>query len=175
MIRLCAVTAFLVLIAIPAHAGIKVFLYPRYATDESTVMVREIAWIDGDEETAQRAKNAVMSARAYKDGFIDRREVAAALRANGVDDFSVIGNAVRITAPDRSGEEAQRLAEQAVKKGDQVKLLLKKGRIVIEARGIAADDAVPGDEIQVDIEMAKNRKRTVKGTVRDDHFVEVKL
>jgi hypothetical protein len=175
MIRLCAVTAFLVLIAIPAHAGIKVFLYPRYATDESTVKVSEVAWIDGDEETVLKAKNAVMSAKVYKDGFIDRREITAALQAQGINNFTVIGNAVRIAAPDRSGEEAEQLAMQAVKKGDQVKLLLKKGRIVIEARGIASDDAVPGDVIQVEIEMVKNRKRTVKGTVLEEHFVEVKL
>ncbi|HEY1407029.1 MAG TPA: flagella basal body P-ring formation protein FlgA [Spirochaetota bacterium] len=165
----------LFLASVPAFAELKVFLYPRYATNEKTVNLSEVAWIEGEGDDAVKARRTEISVKSFRGGFLDRREITRVLREKGLDDFQIIGNAVRIVPLDTTGDELDKLALHAVKKGDAVKLLVRSGKIILETNGVASADALPGDVIAVEIEKGKNKKKTVKGTVHEEHTVEVKL
>ncbi|HNX59272.1 MAG TPA: flagella basal body P-ring formation protein FlgA [Spirochaetota bacterium] len=175
MIR-ALLSALIIIAAVSsARAEVRVFLYPRYATNEKTVNLSEVAWVDGDADDAVKARRTEIPAKNFRDGFIDRSEITQALRARGLQEFRIIGSAVRIVPVDTTGEELEKLAQHAVKKGDAVKLYVRSGKILLETHGIASADAVPGDEIAIELGSAKNRKKIVKGIVREEHTVEVKL
>jgi hypothetical protein len=165
----------IILSGIPAMAGVKIFLYPRYQTGDKMVSVSEIAWVEGDGDDAVKIRRTEIPEKIFHDGFIDRRELTAVLRASGSGDYIIVGNAVRIMPPDTHDEDLAKMTAHAVKKGDAVKLIVKSGKISIETHGVATTDGLPGDLIQVELELVKNKKKCVKGVVREEHLVESRI
>gem|GEM_PF-505142 len=175
MMRVLFATMFVIAAVSVAYADVRVFLYPRYSTNEKSVKLSEVAWIDGDSDDVAKARYIEIVSASYRDGFIDKNEIIRALRARGIEEFRIIGNAVRVVPYDDTEEKLDKLAQHAVKKGDAVKLYVRSGKILLETHGIASADALPGDEIAIELEGAKNKKKIVKGIVREEHTVEVKL
>jgi hypothetical protein len=169
-----AFTILMAITALPLFADVKVFLYPRFETEETSVRVEEIAWVEGDAEQADKTRKITISSNIYRDGFIDSRELTSILKSAGVETFSIIGNSVRVTKPKVSKADRSKLdelAEHAVRKGDIVTVVVKARKITLETHGKVMKDAVPGDEVTVDLD----KKRSVKGCLKEDHRVEVRI
>lgn len=173
MIKRLLAIAFILGSVFPAYAELKVFLYPRCASGDTSVLLSEIAWVEGDSEISPKARRVSFDRSMFIDGFLDAREVRNELNSQGYSDVVIVGNAVRIVKPDTAAIELERLAVHAVKRGDSVKVFIRIKGIYAELRGKAAADALVGDELFVDVETLK--KRTVKGIVRENHEVEVRL
>jgi hypothetical protein len=173
MMRHCIFALFL-LAAVPAFAEIKIFLYPRCEADGKSVRVEEIAWVEGDAEKIEAIKKILIDEKTYRDGFIDRRELARIFKDAKVEEYTIVGNSVRISKPtgDKAEKEKlEKLAVHAVKKGDAVKVLIKSNKITLEIHGTVAKEAFPGDEVTVDLD----KKRSVRGILHEERTVEVKI
>jgi hypothetical protein len=169
-----AITFLIAVFALPLFADVKLFLYPRFETEENSVRVEEIAWVEGDADQTDLARKISISSGIYRDGFVDRRELALILKSSGIESFTIIGNSVRVTRPKVSKADRDKLdelAEHAVKKGDLVTVVVRSKKITLETHGKVSKDAVPGDEVIVDLD----KKRSVKGCLKEDHRVEVRI
>lgn len=165
-----ALAALLVAYAAAASADVKLFLYPR-CEGEGTLCVAAVAWVDGDAEDVAKVRAVRIDSKYFRDGFVDRSELTAILKRSAVEGFSIVGSSVRITKPDREKIDVEELAAQSVKRGDAVKVMVKGRGISVETRGTASADALPGDELVVELA----RKKNVKGILCSEHLVEVRL
>ncbi|MGL4368950.1 MAG: flagella basal body P-ring formation protein FlgA [Spirochaetota bacterium] len=158
---LCAASA--------ACADVRIYLYPRCEAGKSSVSFSSAAWVEGDEDDAAKVRAITVDERFYKDGYIDSSEIRSLLKSRFAGKFSIIGTSVRIFPPEPEKVDLDELALQSVKKGEGVTVVVKRKGITLETHGIAADDALPGDEISVEI----GKKKIVKGVLREEHVVEV--
>jgi hypothetical protein len=161
----------LVGIASAASAEVKLILFPRCEGTGGSLPVSSIAWADGDEEEAAKVRAVRIDEKYYKDGYIDRTKLTAVLKRAGFAQVSIVGSSIRVTKPDRAKIDLEELAEQSVKRGDAVKVLVKGKGISVETHGTVSADALPGDEVQVEL----SRKKSIKGTLCNEHCVEVRL
>ena len=171
MKRAAVTLLFLALSCAAAYADVKLLLYPKCEADGASLPVSSIAWVDGDEDDAAKVRAIRIDAKFFKDGYVDRSEITAILKRAGVQEFSIVGSSVRVTKPDKTKVDLDELAEQSVKRGDAVKVLVKGHGISVETHGTVSADALPGDEIVVEL----SRKKSIKGILCSEHVVEVRL
>lgn len=171
MKRAAAILFVLALPCAAAYADVKLFLYPRCEAEGGSLPMSSAAWIDGDEDDVARVRAIRIDGKFFKDGYVDRSELTAILKRAAVQDFSIIGSSVRVTKPDKAKVDLEELTEQSVKRGEAVKVMVKGHGISVETHGTVSADALPGDEIVVEL----SRKKSVKGILCNEHVVEVRL
>ena len=162
LLCVCAVSA--------ASADVKIFLYPR-CEGEGSILLSSAAWIEGDADETARLRALSIEKRFFKDGYLDRRELTQILKERFSGSYTIIGSSVRVSAPAAEEIDIEELAEQAVKKGDAVKVLVRRKGITLETHGIVTADALPGDEVAVEV----GKKKMVKGVLKEEHVVEVRF
>jgi hypothetical protein len=159
---------------IPVFADVRIYLYPRCEFEGQSLKFENIAWIDGDSEAIERIKKIQISDITWKDGYVDRREIDNILKNEQIGLFSVIGNSVRVkksVGVRAEKEKIEKMAEQSVKKGDQVTVLVVSRKITLKTHGLVSKSAFPGDEVPVEI----SKKRFVRGILKEDRVVEVRI
>ena len=170
MKRAALTFALLALAAVSASADVKLYLYPRCEA-EGSLPVSAVAWVDGDEDEVAAVRALKIDAKYFKDGYLDRSELASILKRASIEGASIVGSSVRITKPAKKEVDLDELAAQSVKRGDAVKVLVKGKGISLETHGTVSADALPGDEVVVELA----RKKSIKGTLCQEHLVEVRL
>ena len=171
MMRKLIFTFFLVVCSLSAaSADVKIFLYPR-CEGEGSILLSSAAWIEGDADETAKLRALSIDKKFFKDGYLDRREIASILNEKFSGSYTIIGSSVRVTAPAAEVVVIEELAAQSVKKGDAVKVIVRRKGITLETQGVAAADALPGDEVSVEL----GKKRMVKGILQEEHIVEVRF
>lgn len=167
-------SAVIVFTAIPLFADVKLYLYPRCEFEGQSLKIENIAWVDGDPDSVDLVKKMPLSENIWKDGYVDSREIDFLLRKEPIGLYSVIGNSVRIvkTVGVRAEKEKiEKIAAHAVKKGDSVTVIVSSRKITLKTRGSVSKGAFPGDEVSVELD----KKRIVRGILKEDRIVEVRI
>jgi hypothetical protein len=162
------------------YAEIKIFLHPR-SVAASNLILGDIASIEADQLISDNIKNITIEQSLYSDGYIDKKEIALLLKQYTNDNFSIYGNAVRVT--NDLQDDLYNTADQydpaviLLRKGDRVNIIIKRNGISLMLKGTAIDDGKINDEIAVKLDNKAGalHRATVKGRIKSKDRVEIDI
>ncbi len=163
----------LVLLAEGLSAGryVKIFLMPRFTPGEGKVLMRDITRIDSGSEESELIYNIPVNREFFSDGYIDRKEISKILSNRFKGNFFIYGNAVKIVNAQPVENNNDLTKTFAILKGNNVKIIVKKGNLKIEIFGVSRSNGMVGDKVRV---LTANRK-VISGKIIGRNLVEISL
>jgi hypothetical protein len=151
----------------------RLYLYQSAVVSQKDLILADIAYIDCDNNT-EKIREIIVPSAQYSDNYIDRNEISKLIKINSDEIFFIYGNAVHVQkeadAVDLSDTDYSTAdeikSEYIIKKGDNIRFLLKKNKLSIEVAAVALKDGRIDDEIEVRIKRTSGKNiKTVKGKI----------
>lgn len=159
-----------------AYCDIKLFLQSKVITNNDSLMLKDVAVIEGNNFDIEKIKNIQIDKAIYSDGYIDKKEILSLLKNVTKDNINILGNAIRIISNDQHKNNSENdTPESVIKKGDSVNIVIKKNGILVILRGTAVNEGKIDEEIFVKLEKKTNTSKLIKGKIRNKDLIEVNL
>lgn len=152
-----------------AYADANLYLYPRVEMKAGGLSFSDVAIIEADMETSARIGSAPVDAGLLADGFLDEAEIRGVLAGMVAGRLSIYGTGVRVAAAPKA--RAPERAGAAVKKGMQVRFLVKHSGVRVGMTGTALQDGAVGEVIPVRLKGSA----VSRGTVVNERSIELEL
>lgn len=142
----------------------QIYLYSGVVAAEGEVIcVKDIALVEGVSAAAENIRRVALSEDITADRYIDRQELAGLLKQSGFKSFAIYGTAVKITF-DR--DKSVNGISAFVRRGDTVRVLVKRKNIALSLKAKAMNNAGVGDKITI-----KNGGKKLSGVLSKDGTV----
>ncbi len=158
---------FLIVPAVWAFADVHLYLFSTAQKTDQPLTINDIAMTEGSSADVEKIRHLIIPACLADDGYLDSREISGLLHKNGIENFTVQGTAVKtqkckkadsITSSDRK--------TAVIRKGDTVKIIIKRKNLSLTTTGKAASSASAGNRVTV-----RSHGKTVSGSVCSDGTV----
>ncbi|MCL2026143.1 MAG: flagella basal body P-ring formation protein FlgA [Leptospirales bacterium] len=134
-----------VLFGSAVFADVQIYLYSSVNKGEERLKIKDIARVEAlNEERSLFEEIEIDDDAILMDTYIDRRELFLLLKEKTKSNFVIYGSSVKVF--DGLSPPKERFS---VKRGERIKVLVKKKDITIELTGVAIKDAADGSQITV--------------------------
>ncbi len=160
------------LLPLSAMARAKIYLIPEVELSKGEVMLSDIARIE-DGSTA-KTTSLLIPDSLYNDLIIDHKELNNYLARKIQGSFTIFGSGVKLNFKEPEVVPQIIVKEEkmpVIKKGEIVKLIIRKGKISIEMAGKALKDCSENEEINIRL----NNGKVFRGKAFGEKLVTVSL
>lgn len=164
MIKAFLEVAALILISAPVSAASaeEAELYLRSNAEGGRALaIGDIAAIEGPWDIEEKIRHITIPESLTSDMYVDRKELGLLLKRNGIDNFFIHGSAVKING---------KAAAAKVRRGEIVRVILRRKNIVLSMSGKAMNNASEGEQLKV-----KSGRRSFNGVLMQDKTVEAEI